>query len=91
MPVIDNLSAANSSFIIQYGNYTDFNIWILLIGASILLMLASRFISNRDEAGRFILSVLSVLLAIAAIWGSLGIAHFDYTSGATMFILLVRL
>jgi hypothetical protein len=84
MPVIDNLSAANSSFVIQYGNYTDFNIWILLIGASILLMLASRFISNRDEAGRFILSVLSVLLAIAAIWGSLGIAHFNYTSGATM-------
>ena len=84
MPVISNLSAANSSFIIQYGNYTDFNIWILVMAISLGLMLASRYISLRDEGGRFLISVLAVLLAGSSIWMSLGIAHFEYTSGASL-------
>lgn len=84
MPVINNLTASNSSFVIQYGNYTDFNIWILIIGISIILMIVSRYISNRDESGRFLISVLAVLLAVAAVWMSLGIAHLDYTSGASL-------
>jgi hypothetical protein len=84
MPVISNLTASNSSFVIQYGNYMDFNVWVLIIVASVILMLASRYISNRDEAGRFLISVLSVLLAIAAIWGSLGLAHLEYTQGASL-------
>jgi|WetSurMetagenome_2_1015567.scaffolds.fasta_scaffold66737_3 hypothetical protein len=84
MPVINNLTASNSSFVIQYGNYMDFNIWLLIVAISIGLMLFSRYISNKDEAGRFLLSVLAVLLAIAAIWGSLSLAHLDYTSGASI-------
>lgn len=84
MPVISNLTASNSSFIIQYGNYMDFNIWVLIIAVSVILMLVSRYISAKDEAGRFLLSVLSVILAISAIWGSLGLAHLEYTQGASL-------
>lgn len=84
MPVISNLTASNSSFIIKYGNYMDFNIWVLIIAVSVILMLVSRYISAKDEAGRFLLSVLSVILAISAIWGSLGLAHLEYTQGASL-------
>jgi hypothetical protein len=84
MPVISNLSASNSSFIVQYGNYTDFNIWVLILAASLILMLASRYIPIRDEAGRFLISVLAFLLAVSSIWMSLGIANLQYTSGASI-------
>jgi hypothetical protein len=85
MPTIQSLSnASNNSFILQYGNYTDFNIWILILAVIIILIIASRYISQRDDVGRLLIATLAVIFSVAAVWGSLGVAHFSYTSGATL-------
>lgn len=84
MPVIQSLNATNASFILQYGRYTDFNIWIVLLVFIILLLIASRYINPRDDIGRLLVSVLAVIFSVAALYGSLGLAHFDYTTGAAL-------
>ena len=85
MPTIQSLSnASNNSFILQYGSYTDFNVWILILAVIIILIIASRYISQRDDVGRLLIATLAVIFSVAAVWGSLGVAHFGYTQGATL-------
>lgn len=79
MPVIQTLNATNASFTLQYGKYTDFNLWVIVIVISLALMILSRYMSQKDDVGKFLISVLSIIFALAAVWGSLGVAHFDYT------------
>jgi phosphoglycerol transferase MdoB-like AlkP superfamily enzyme len=84
MPVIQSLNnASNASFVMQYGAYTDFNLWVLLLAIALILMLASRYLPPKDDTGRFITAVLAVIFGVAVVWGSLGVAHFDYMQGAT--------
>ena len=84
MPVIQAINASNASFIFQYGKYTDFNLWIIIVLLSIILLIVSRYLPAKDDVGKFLISVLSIVFAFAAIWGSLGIAYFDYTPGVTV-------
>jgi len=84
MPTIQDLNATNSSFILQYGKYTDFNIWVMIIVVSVGLVLISRYLPTKDDVGRFLISVLAFIFGFAAIWGSLGVAHFDYAHAATL-------
>jgi hypothetical protein len=83
MPVIQSLNATNASFVLKYGSATDFSLWIMILAIIIILILASRFLPSKDDVGRFLIAVLSVIFAVAAVWGSLGLAHFDYTQGAS--------
>ena len=84
MPTITDLNATNSSFILQYGSYTDFNIWVLVIIIGVSLILISRYLSSKDDVGRFLISILAFIFGIASVWGSLGVAHFDYAHAATL-------
>lgn len=85
MPVIQTLNnATNASFVLKYGNYTDFNLWIFIFIIMILLVIASRYINQRDDVGRLLVATLAVIFGLAAVFGSLGVAHFDYTQGATL-------
>ena len=84
MPTIQTLNATNASFTLQYGKYTDFNLWIVIFAIIIILILASRYLNAKDDVGRLLIATLSVIFALAAVYGSLGVAHFDYTQGATI-------
>lgn len=85
MPMISTLNnATNASFILRYGNYTDFNLWIFVFIIMIGLIIASRYINSRDDIGRLLIATLAVIFAVAAVFGSLGVARFDYTQGATL-------
>jgi len=85
MPMISTLNnATNASFILRYGNYTDFNLWIFVFVIMIGLIIASRYINSRDDIGRLLIATLAVIFAVAAVFGSLGVARFDYTQGATL-------
>lgn len=84
MPFIQTLNATNNSFVLQYKGYTDFNIWVMMFVAIIILLIASRYLSQRDDIGKLIVATLAVIFCLAATWGSLGIAHFDYANGATL-------
>ena len=85
MPVISSLNnATNASFVLRYGNYTDFNLWIFIFIIMIGLIIARRYINSRDDVGRLLVATLAVIFAAAAVFGSLGVAHFDYTQGATL-------
>lgn len=84
MPYIPVLNASNASFILRYGNYTDFNLWLLCFAAMIILMIASRLLPTKDDVGRVLVSVLAIIFALAAVYGSLGVANLDYTQGATL-------
>lgn len=84
MPYIPVLNATNASFILKYGNFTDFNLWVMCFAIIIILMIASRLLPQRDDVGKLLVAVLSVIFAVAAVYGSLSIAHLDYTQGATI-------
>jgi hypothetical protein len=84
MPTIQDLNATNSSFVLQYGKYIDFNTWIAILGTAVILILVSRYLPGKDDVGRFLIATLAFIFAVAAIWGSLGVAHLDYTHGATV-------
>jgi hypothetical protein len=84
MPSIQTLNATNASFILKYGNYTDFNLWVVLLVFIIILIIASRYLNQRDDIGRLLISVLAVIFSLSALYGSLGLAHFDYTQGASL-------
>ena len=84
MPYIPVLNATNASFVLKYGNYTDFNLWVICFAIIIILMVASRLLPSRDDVGKLLVAVLSVIFALAAVYGSLSIAHLDYTQGASI-------
>jgi hypothetical protein len=85
MPMISTLNnATNASFVLKYGNYTDFNIWVMVFAIMIILVIASRYINSRDDVGRLLIATLAVIFGLAAVYGSLGVAHFDYAQGATL-------
>jgi hypothetical protein len=83
MPYIPVLNASNASFVLKYGNYTDFNLWLLCFAAMIILMVASRLLPPKDDVGKVLVSVLAIIFALAAVYGSLGVANLDYTQGAS--------
>jgi phosphoglycerol transferase MdoB-like AlkP superfamily enzyme len=84
MPMIQTLNATNSSFILEYGRYTDFNVWVLLLILVIGLIITSRYLARKDDVGRLLLSVLSIVFSVAVVWGSLSLAYFDYAQGASL-------
>ena len=84
MSYISTLNATNASFVFRYGNYTDFNLWVLIFAIIIILMVASRYMPPKDDIGKLLVSVLAVIFALAAVWGSLGVAHLNFTNGATL-------
>jgi hypothetical protein len=84
MPYIQTLNATNASFVLQYGKYTDFNLWAMVFGIIIILMIASRYLPSKDDVGKFLIATLAVIFALAATYGSLGVSHFSYTEGATL-------
>ena len=84
MPIINNISSQNSSFVLQYGAYSDFNLFLLMVSIAIVLTIVSRFLSTRDETGRLLVAVLAVLIGVAGLWMSLGVAVLGFASGATL-------
>lgn len=86
MPIINDLNATNASFVLQYGKYTDFNLWITMFFVTLGLMIASRCFPSKDDVGRFLIAALAFVFSIAAIWGSLGIAYIGHAPGATSVI-----
>jgi hypothetical protein len=84
MPIIQTLNATNASFVMQYGKYTDFNLWLIIVVLSILLILASRVLSQRDDVGRLLVATLAVIFALVTVWGSLSVSYLNYTAGATI-------
>jgi hypothetical protein len=47
-------------------------------------MIASRLLPAKDDVGRVLVSVMAIIFAIAAVYGSLGVANLDYTQGASL-------
>jgi hypothetical protein len=86
MPIVQSVNATNASYAIQYGQYTDFNIWVLILTIAIILMIASRCLNQRDDVGRLIIATLSVIFSLVAVLSSLSVAHIGYTNGATSII-----
>jgi hypothetical protein len=84
MPVVTSLNATNASFTLTYGNYIDFNTWFIIFLLCLAFILMSRFLNPRDDVGRFIVAGLAFVFGIASIWGSLGLARFDFGQGASM-------
>jgi hypothetical protein len=85
MPVITNLNATNSSFLVSAGNYVDFNIWLLLFGTAIALLVVSRFF-KKDYTSSLMVGILSFLLSVAALWSSLSVARIDSAASASVVV-----
>ena len=84
MPTISNLTASNSSFIVQHGNYFDFNIFVLFLICTLGLLAYSAYIYKSNQSSGFIFSAIAILLAITATFGSLSVAHFSTVEGAVL-------
>lgn len=78
------INSSNSSFILPIGKYTDFNIWIIIFIFAMIFIIGSRFLSSREESGRLIIAVIGLVLMIVTLYGSLGLAHVSYATGATI-------
>jgi len=84
MPYIPVLNASNASFVLKYGNFVDFNLWLLCFAVMIILIIASRLLSPKDDVGKVLISILAIIFALAAVYGSLGVANLGYTQGASL-------
>lgn len=83
MSSITCLNCTNSSYTLTYGKYLDFNIWVMIFVAILALIIISRyFIGKNDDVGSFLTSAMSIVFALALVYGSLSVAYFDYTTGA---------
>ncbi len=67
-------------YVFTYVPYVDVNIWILLLGISLLFFILS-YVSPR---ARMMFSGLSVLFGVAVMWGSLGLARIGYAVQETV-------
>jgi hypothetical protein len=79
MPVIN--TSVNSSMIVSSGSFVDFNLWLVLFGSAIILMIVSRVF--KDEIGKLMTGILSFLLALASTWTSLSVAKVEFVSSIT--------
>ena len=81
MPIITNLNATNSSLIMSAGNYVDFNVWLLIFGVAIVMLIVSRIFA-KDQTGGLLIGIMAFLFSVGATWSSLSVARIDSAVGA---------
>jgi|WetSurMetagenome_2_1015567.scaffolds.fasta_scaffold182716_3 hypothetical protein len=71
------INATNSTAsLLTTGSFVDFNVWLLIIGVSFVLLVVSRaFTKNLISALLF--GIVSFLFGIASVWTSLSVARID--------------
>lgn len=62
-----------SPIVASYVGYTDFNIWLVMLLATLALLVVSHAV---PRAG-IVYALLSNVFAVAALWGSLGLVSFE--------------
>jgi hypothetical protein len=81
MPIIADLNATNSSLLISSGNYVDFNMWLLIFGVGLAMIIVSRIFA-KDQTGGLLIGIMGFIFSVGATWTSLSVARIDNAVGA---------
>lgn len=81
----DVMNVSNASYVLSASNYVDFNLWMLLFGGGIVLLVVSRYF-KKDPIGGLLVGILSFLLAVSALWSSLSVAKIEDATSAMVVV-----